>query len=182
MVKKVTQYNLLISCPSDIKEEIQIIKEIIDSFNCMYGLANGLYISIKHWSTDPYPQLGGSPQMLLNNQFIYNCDAAVVVFWTRFGTPTNGYESGTEEEIENLIKAGKQVFLYFSDCKVNPSSLDHEQYQKVLAFRNKYECRGVYWKYSNIDDFKKILSNHISLYFAKIKNNGNDENSNNSYN
>ena len=90
----------------------------------------------------------------------------MAVFWTRFGTPTDEYGSGTEEEIEELINSGKQVFLYFSDCPLNPSSIKQAQYEKVLAFREKY--KGYYGTYATHDEFKKKFLNHLSLYFVKL--------------
>lgn len=170
MAKQITQYDLLISCPSDVKKELDIIKETVESFNRMYGDINNVSINVKHWSTNSYPESGDHPQKLLNKQFIHDCDAAVAVFWTRFGTPTDEYASGTEEEIEELIKNRKQVFLYFSDCQVNPSSIDHEQYQKVCEFRERYTDKGIYWSYSNLEDFKKLFLNHLSLHFVKLLN------------
>lgn len=168
MARNVTQYDLLVSCPSDVKEELEIIKETVDSFNRMFGAANNVSIVAKHWSTDSFPESGGRPQELLNEQFVFGCDAAIAVFWTRFGTPTDQYGSGTEEEIEKLIQSGKQVFLYFSDCAVNPSQIDNNQYQKILSFRDKYKDKGVYGTYSNINDFKKDFLNHLSLYFVRL--------------
>ncbi|CAM4409766.1 hypothetical protein L1N85_25420 [Paenibacillus alkaliterrae] len=172
MARQVTQFDLLISCPSDVRKELDIIKETVENFNRMFGATNNASLNVKHWSTDSYPESGGHPQHLLNKQFVFDCDAAVAVFWTRFGTPTESYDSGTEEEIEELIKSGKQVFLYFSDCAINPSSVDHDQYQRVLAFRNKYKDNGIYSSYSNIEGFKKDFLNHLSLYFVKLLNGG----------
>lgn len=168
MAKTVTQFDLLISCPSDVKAELDIIKDTVENFNRMYGAANNASIVPKHWSTDSYPESGGHPQKLLNKQFVFDCDAAVAVFWTRFGTPTEEYGSGTEEEIEELVKSGKQVFLYFSDCAVNPSQIESDQYKKVIDFRNKYKDKSMYWTYTNIEEFKKIFLNHLSLYFVRI--------------
>lgn len=166
MARQVTQFDLLISCPSNVIQELEIINETVNNFNRMYGSANNASIVTKHWSKDSYPESGDHPQKLLNKQFALDCDAAVAVFWTKFGTPTDEYGSGTEEEIEELMKSGKQVFLYFSDCLANPSSIDHGQYEKVLAFREKY--KGYYGTYSCLDDFKKSFLNHLSLYFVKL--------------
>ena len=33
MPKNITQYNLLISCPGDITNEIKIIEEVVEKFN-----------------------------------------------------------------------------------------------------------------------------------------------------
>lgn len=164
----ITVYSLLISCPGDVEEEIGIIRDVVDNFNRMFGEINNIQIAVKHWYTDAYPQSGGKPQDLLNKQLVNDCDAAVAVFWTRFGTPTDGYQSGTEEEIEEMIKSGKQVFLYFSDKPINPSTIDKVQYEKVQTFREKYKDKGIYWLYSDINEFKKLLLNHISKYFLNI--------------
>lgn len=175
MPKNVIQYDLLISCPSDVEDELAIINETVEDFNRMFGSANNIQVITKHWSKDSYPQSGGSPQSLLNSQFIFDCDAALAVFWTRFGTPTEEYSSGTEEEIEELIKSGKQVFLYFSDRPTNPSSLDSKQYKKVAEFRKKYSSQGIYHPYSDLAVFKKDLLNHLTLYFLKLITNENAE-------
>lgn len=176
MPKTMTQFDLLISCPSDVKKELELIKEVVETFNRTIGAVNNARMELRHWSTDSYPEPGDSPQNILNKQFVFSCDAAVAVFWTRFGTPTDEYGSGTEEEIEELIKSGKQVFLYFSDCPTNPSTIDHDQYKKILAFREKYKNKGLYWPYSNMDDFKRDFLNHLSLYFLRLFEEGGSQN------
>jgi len=164
----VTTYDLLISCPGDVVEEISIIRDVVDNFNKMYGTLNNIQVLTHHWSTDSYPQSGGKPQDLLNKQFINDCDAAVAVFWTRFGTPTDNYQSGTEEEIEEMIKNGKQVFLYFSSKLIDPSVINIEQYGKIQIFKEKYKDKGIYWTYSDINEFNRLLLNHISKHFLGI--------------
>lgn len=168
MPKVVTKYDLLISCPSDVKDEIDIIRETIDEYNRRDGEKNNTVITTKHWSKDSYPQSGGRPQELLNKQFVLDCDFVVAVFWTRFGTPTEKYGSGTEEEIEELIKSGKQVFLYFSDQPIKPSLYDSSQYKKVIEFREKYKDRGIYDIYETSQEFEKKFSNHLKQYFDSI--------------
>ncbi|MBL4968894.1 hypothetical protein [Bacillus halotolerans] len=168
MPKIATKYDLLISCPSDVKDEIDIIRETIDEYNRRDGEKNNTVIITKHWSKDSYPQSGGRPQELLNKQFVLDCDFVVAVFWTRFGTPTEKYGSGTEEEIEELLKSGKQVFLYFSDRVLNPSSCDLSQYNKVLKFREKYKGRGIYDTYETLQEFEKKFSKHLSRYFDSL--------------
>lgn len=167
MPKNCTVYSILISCPNDVEDEIKIIKEVIDDFNKNLGEINDIKLEAKHWKSNAYPQSNGKPQELLNKQFVNDCDMAVAVFWTRFGTPTDKYGSGTEEEIEEMIKSSKQVFLYFSDKPISPSAIDKEQYSKVTNFRNKYKDKGIYWSYTTDDEFKKYFTNHLNLYFLK---------------
>lgn len=166
--KGITIYDLLISCPGDVTDYLEILKESVATFNRSFGVLNNIEVVTKHWSTDSYPESGDKPQELLNKQFVRNCDAAVSIFWTRFGTETDKYDSGTEEEIEEMLLANKQVFMYFLDESINPSEVDMVQYQKVLDFRKKYEDRGVYAVVKDKNDFQRKFTNHLSLYFLKL--------------
>ena len=166
MPQNVTQYDLLISCPGDIKEEIEVINRTVQKFNDQFSDTLGISIRTRHWSKNSYPQSGGKPQALLNEQFVKKCDAAVALFWTRFGTPTDEYGSGTEEEIEIMLDAGKQVFLYFSDKPIPPSETDWEGYQKVQAFKQKYN--GIYFSYCTAEDFESSFYAHLTQYFLSV--------------
>lgn len=166
--KGIIIYDLLISCPSDVVKYLEIIKECIESFNRTFGDLNNIEIVTKHWSTNSYPESGDKPQELLNKQFVRDCDAAVAIFWTRFGTPTDKYESGTEEEIEEMLSAKKQVFMYFLNDPITPTELDQDQYKKVLEFRKKYKDKGVYAIVDNELDFQRQFTNHLSLYFLSL--------------
>ena len=50
MPKNITQYNLLISCPGDITDEIKIIEEVVEKFNQQFTNSLGLSILSRHWS------------------------------------------------------------------------------------------------------------------------------------
>ena len=137
MAKNVVRYDLLISCPGDVQTEIDLIKESVEEFNEKFSDTLGVMVQIRHWKSSSFSQSGNKPQELLNKQFVNDCDAAVAVLWTRFGTPTDKYGSGTEEEIEIMIESGRQVFMYFSEKEISPLKVDPEQFKKIMAFRNK---------------------------------------------
>lgn len=165
----ITAYDLLLSCPGDVLEYIDIIREEVANFNRVFGILNNIDVVVKHWSTDSYPEAGDKPQKLLNEQFILDCDVVVAIFWSRFGTPTDKYQSGTEEEIEEMINKGKQVFLYFLDKPIALSEINLEQYNKVCNFKEKYEKdKGLYSVVHNEHELRKQFFNHLSLYFLKL--------------
>ncbi len=169
MSQHVTLYNLLVSCPGDVKDEIKLIESAVDEFNELYAEPLGITIKTRHWSKSSYAQSGGKPQALLNDQFVKRCDAAVAIFWTKFGSPTDEYGSGTEEEIEIMLQSGKQVFMYFSDKPLSPSQMNEDGYKKIQAFREKYKNRGIYFAYSSDDEFKKLFFAHLSMHFLSDK-------------
>ena len=90
------------------------------------------------------------------------------MFWTRFGSPTEKYGSGTEEEIEEMIASGKQVFLYFLDKPMPPSEMDSDEYKKVKAFKEKYSdtdsgC-NIRVVGKNIDGACGLTGNYIKVW------------------
>ncbi|MBN2878389.1 MAG: hypothetical protein JXN65_02055 [Clostridia bacterium] len=171
MSKETTTYNLLISCPNDVQEEVKKVYEKVDVFNRTIGNNLNIRIDSKHWKRDSYPQSGGSPQDLLNKQLVANCDFAVAIFRNRFGTPTDDYDSGTEEEIELLLNDGKQVFLYFYKPINDIESIKGEQYNKVIEYRKEYESsrKGIAHEYTDIENFGDKFFNHLTMYcYQKI--------------
>lgn len=164
----ITAYDVLISCPSDVHDYLEVIHESIDSFNKLFGALNNIHIATKHWSTDSYPESGDKPQELLNKQLVHTCDAAIAIFWTKFGTPTDKHGSGTEEEIEEMLSAGKQVFMYFIDAPINPSNIDMEQYKKVQDFKQRYKDKGLYALVEDKQSLKRELTNHLSMHFIPL--------------
>ena len=166
MASKITQYDLLLSCPSDITEsERDEVNKAIEEFNEMYSDTLNLSLRLRQWKKSSFTQSGGNPQDLLNKQFIHNCDAAIAIFWTRFGTPTDKFQSGTEEEIEYMLDSNKQVFMYFSEKQVRPSDFNNDEYQKVIKFKKDYANKGIYGSYSSENELKKIVFAHLSKYF-----------------
>lgn len=163
----VTVYDLLLSCPGDVLDLKDIIKECITVFNNTLGTINNIRVELKHWSTDSFPQSGGKPQKLLNEQFVNDCDLCVALLGTRFGTPTDNYDSGTEEEIEIMLSQGKQVFLYFIERQVDHSTLDLDQLAKVKNFKDKYADKGIYSVIKSDEQLRKEFQNAITLYFLK---------------
>lgn len=168
MPKNIMQYEILISCPGDVKEEVEIIHEIVHKFNSEFSKTLRIMIQERHWETDSYPASGDKPQEILNKQFVNDCDAVVAIFWTRFGTPTDEYGSGTEEEIEKMIADGKQVFMYFSDVPVSLSQIDKDQYEKIQQFKEKYKDKGLYWTYNKSEEFKELFYAHLTKYFLSL--------------
>src|SRR5699024_7352019 len=138
------------------------------NFNKTIGEANNVSLAVKHWSTHVYPESGGKPQELINKQMVLDCDAAVAVFWTRFGTPTDSYGSGTEEEIELLLREDKQVFLYFSNKPLPPKEMVSEQYTRVKKFQSEYREKGIYSEYNDLEEFKQNFTNHLNTHFLKM--------------
>lgn len=165
MQKGVTKFQILLASPSDIKKEIESARKAIEQFNNSIGKHNHISLQPSHWETDSYSEAGDSPQNLLNKQLLDESDAVIAIFWTRFGSPTEDYESGTKEEIEKMLEREKQVFLYFCEKEVKMENVNSEQYQKLKKFKKEYQEKGIYKTYESLDEFEKVLTNDLNKYF-----------------
>ncbi len=168
MPKIVTQYNLLISCPSDIREDEEIawIRNAVDCFNKTNN--SGIHINIVYWKYNAYAESGDRAQELLNRQLVNDCDAGVAIFWSKFGTPTGEYGSGTVEEIMMLLSGGKQVFTFFCN-KPYPPDVNKDELNKIREFKQWYQDKGkgIYKEYSSNEEFQQIIYYNIAQYFGK---------------
>ena len=160
-------YNILLSAPNDIIQEIPTIRETIESWNIINSVKSNKYLNLIHWKTHVYPEAGESPQKIINRQIVDSADVLVAIFWTRFGTKTEDYESGTIEEIERTIEAGKPTLVYFSKQPVVMDSVDIEQYKKVKNYCDSIKSKVFYGEYSSKEELRNLLFQHISQTLNK---------------
>lgn len=153
---------VLIASPSDVERERKAITDVIYSWNTLNARERRVVLLPVMWETHSTPEMGDSPQAILNKQFVKDCDILVGTFWTRIGTPTGMAESGTVEEIEHFIETGKPVLLYFSSVPVDPNRIDDEQHRRLKAFREKCRTRGLYAEYASVDELREKLSRHLT--------------------
>lgn len=115
------------------------------------------------WETHSSPLLGTRPQQLINERVLDGCDLLVGVFWTRLGTPTGGSPSGTVEEIQRHIDAGKPAMVYFSTAPVAPQSIDQAQFSALMKFREWCQEKGLIETYDNLADFREKFRRQMQI-------------------
>lgn len=168
MPQRTTTYDILISCPSDVDEYVRYIKQAVSKFNNGFGKDNKLSLRTLYWKDDSFAESGGAPQDLLNDQLVANADLNVAVFWKRFGKKTKNYGSGSEEEIENMIKDQKQVFIYFlNKGPAHMSDLDDAELTKIRKFKKRYEGKGIYFEVADEQKLKDKFEHDLEAYFRK---------------
>lgn len=157
---------LLLSCPGDVQEELTIFENCIKDFNSLIGDLLQISIVSKHWKTDTHPDSGGEPQSKINEQLIDECFGAVAVFKDRFGTPTENYQSGTEEEIELMIEQDKTVMMYFSNY--HEDDADGSQLKLIEEYKEKNKHRLYYFTYNNTEDFRYLLFKNLIQWLKNV--------------
>ncbi len=156
-------YNVMIASPGDVASERNIVKEVIHEWNTIHSFHKKIVLLPIGWETHSSPEMGEKPQEIINQQVLTNCDLLVGVFWTKIGTETDKYASGSVEEIEKHIETGKPVMLYFSNKPAHPDSIDAEQYSKLKQFKTSCKDRGLYEVYDDLSSFKEKYFRHLQL-------------------
>lgn len=169
-----TVFKVMIASPSDVATERNIIREVLAEWNVVNADNRKMVLLPIGWETHAAPSMGERPQAIINKQVLKDCDLLVGVFWTRIGTSTGEYASGTVEEIEEHIKTGKPVMLYFSDAPARPDSVENDQYTALKKFKDSCKDRGIFETYTDVNDFKSKFNRQLQLkvnrdkYFTNI--------------
>jgi hypothetical protein len=158
-----TVFKVMIASPSDVLAERNIVRELLSEWNAVHADTRQIVLLPASSETHSVPEMGDRAQAIINKQVLKGCDLLVGVFWTRIGTATREFESGTVEEIEQHMKAERPTMLYFSSAPIVPNRVDAEQYSRLKSFKASCESRGVCESYTDIAEFRAKLYRHLQL-------------------
>ena len=144
-----TVINVMIASPSDMPQERLIARDVMSEWNTIHANDKRTVLMPTGWETHSVPDTGDRPQAIISGQLLKDADLLVAMFWTRIGSPTGVARSGTVEEIEEHIGAGKPAMIYFSSAPVRPDSIDNDQYSALQAFKRSLRAE-VYSKNTRI--------------------------------
>ena len=154
MSYKATVIKIMIASPSDVREEREIIRDVIAEWNVINSEQKRIQLMPVGWESHSYPIMGDRAQEIINYQLLKDCDLLVATFWTRFGSPTGFSPSGTVEEIEKHLSLGKPAMIYFSNTPVPPDSVDDIQYKALREFKETCQKKGLIENYRSKDEFR----------------------------
>jgi hypothetical protein len=162
-------FNVMIASPGDVASERNIVREVIYEWNAIHSLNRKIVLLPVGWESHSSPEMGNRPQETINKKLLDKCDLLVGVFWTRIGTSTGEYVSGTVEEIEKHISAGKPAMLYFSGQPAHLDSVNSEQYAKLKEFKASCQKRGLYETYESHSEFKDKFYRQLQIKLNEHK-------------
>ncbi len=149
---------VMIAAPSDVDVDRKVIRDTVYEWNFVHSDDKNLGLLPVGWDTHAAPSMGDRPQAIINKQVLKGCELLIAVFWTRLGTPTGKHASGTVEEIEEHLKAGKPAMLYFSSAPVLVESVDQKQYNALQKFKEQCRQRGLIEEFVEPVEFRRRLS------------------------
>ena len=168
-METVRLFRVFFSAPSDVIAEHEIVEGVLREWNVQHGQALGIRVELVHWRTHAYPATGKRPQSLINKQAFDRSDIVVGVFWTKFGTPTGRFGSGTEEELRRGIAQDKEVAVYFSRIPPPKHKGQPLQFTKIEAFKRKIGKKALYWEFSSLIGFERDFRNHLAMVMQNLQ-------------
>jgi|GEM_PF-626240 len=162
-------YRVLIASPSDLKEEREAATEAVNEWNVQNAAAESVVLLPVKWETHAMPQLGMRPQDSINSQLVRGCDLLVGMFWTKIGTNTGVAESGTVEEINQFVAAGKPTLLYFSSRPIDPNRIDLRENKKLRTFRASIHKKALIGSFNGVDELRQSLLRDLVRQVRELK-------------
>jgi len=181
-MKRMNVLRIFLASPGDVKAEREMIFALKEDLDLLIGKDKNIRFEIVNWERNTYPGKGEDAQDVINKQINNEYDVFFGIFWQRFGTPTNRFESGTLEEYENAKekfendKENTHIMMYFkTQGNSNVYEIDIEQFKKVRDFRNKISKEDgiLFSEFEKTEDLRNLaliqLSNLISQKFSRKK-------------
>lgn len=130
-----TVLRLLLAAPGDVPQsDRKVIFDTVNTWNVREGEPHGVAIVVMHWADHTAAQYGIRPQESINQQLVDRCDVVLALFWHRLGSPTGEAASGTVEELEHAVAAGKYVAVLNCERPATPTDIDTGQLGDLRRF------------------------------------------------
>ena len=162
-------YRVLIASPSDLPEERQAATDAINEWNAQHTAAEGIVLLPVKWETHAVPETGRRPQEAINRQLVQECDILVGMFWTKLGTATGAAESGTVEEIDQFVAAGRKAMLYFSSRPIDPNKIEPKQHRKLRAFKAATYSKALTGTFASLDELREVLLRDLTRQVRQLR-------------
>ena len=154
---------IFVASPGDVKAEREICRKLIKEWK------DGKIFDIESffWEDDALPGFGSYTQEVISKQSLQadrngsEFDIVIVMVWSRLGTETKYFLSGTAEELIiallNSYPSPTRVMLYCSDVPIKPSRIVPEQLAGVNSLRSCCkDAGGLLFPYESVKKFDRL--------------------------
>jgi hypothetical protein len=170
MPSDVKQIRCLLMSPNDVGDEREAANRAVNEWNAHIGEILGARVELVRWETHSVPDLSGKPQTVLNKQIVDDCEIGIAIFWSRLGTPTDEFSSGTIEEIARLREGGRHVLVYFKNSPIPQPLLDGQQVEDLKKARQDLQNWGIVSEFDGVDALKFQLMCHLTEPVSNLLN------------
>jgi hypothetical protein len=168
MPTPIIEYRCLLISPSDVSQERDALTNLVQLWNAQVGAGLNARLELVRWESHATPDMSDSAQNVINAQLLESCDLGIAVFWSRLGTPTEAYPSGSIEEIYKLVQKGARVLVYFCSRPIPQEAIGTEQFAKLQTMRAKLYQEGLLATYSNVANLREQVNLHLTNIITQL--------------
>lgn len=150
-------------------EERAAATDALNEWNAQHADAEGTVLLPVEWETYARPQAAVRPQEAINQQLVATSDLLIGMFWTKMGTSTGVAESGTVEEIDQFVAAGKPALLYFSRRLIDPDKIDMKQHKKLRQFKAATYKTALVGGFASVAELQRTLLRDITKQVRQMR-------------
>lgn len=160
---------IFIASPSNLTEEREYIRKIVDRINSTIGKRINIFLQILSWENSVYADIGADAQDVINKQINDNYDVFIGLMWDRVGSETKRALSGTIEEYERaynkyIFNKNTKLMMYFKTSAIPIDKIDTSQIEKLKAFKKRISDDGnLYYTYSTTLEFSEMLYDQLTM-------------------
>lgn len=155
-------FKVLISCPKDIQEEKDTVKQAIMEWNSINSHRENIVFLPMSWDINSAPKMSNSgPQKIINKQLTDKADYVIAIFRSRLGTATESFMSGTVEEIAKVHKRGKPASVYFLNDINSINNIDTDQLSRLQEYKAK--LKGLYHEVDDSSKLGGVVKEHLTI-------------------
>ncbi|WP_417712943.1 DUF4062 domain-containing protein [Pseudophaeobacter arcticus] len=181
MSKLIRQISVFVSSPGGLTEERELVETVCKHITKDLGQHLEFVIEVLRWESHTRPAAGKSAQDTINKQMGLDYDIYLGMLGARFGTATELWGSGTEEEFELAYESWSkltqpEIMFYFAENAPELSQIDPDDLKKRIEFQKKLKERGVlYHTFSSRSGFEIALRDHLIGVIHRLLRNHRDE-------
>lgn len=152
---------VVLASPSDLMEERQMIKELINSFNPLY-MKYDICIDLRMWENVAPGMDADGPQGVIDIDLeIPKADIFVCLYWKRIGTILpNENIAGTEHELNIALNSYHKrrkpdIKAFFKAYELSEENSDTK---KIKEISKRLQPLGLYTPFDSIDTLKEMIT------------------------
>jgi len=165
MSQSIKQVKVVISCPSDVAKEKNIILDVCHTLSDNIYSKKNINIKTIDWEKDvPHIITGEVPQKIIDRYLVEeDYDIYIGILWKRFGDPKDNGSTPTEGEFEDALKRYKEtgrpvIKVYFKKEEFYPEN-EYEALQMlaIQKFKKRIKDLGLYDSFHTELEIQKNL-------------------------
>ena len=135
---------VFISSPEDVRNERELIENLIRELNTVWIKEHGRYIDLVKWESLPYSSgigIDQTTELAINQLTNDDYDLFIGLLWRRFGARVPRIGAGTADEFEQAYERSyyneRPAMFYFKKAPIPAELLKSKEVAEVRRFRDR---------------------------------------------